>query len=98
MPLAPAITDIEQLKDRPTVADLLAWRADAVEGARFDRNELTIYIAREAIRAQSLAHAFGDHPIIFDKQDSHGIVCSWLRDARLQGRGPILSARGLNRT
>src|SRR5579859_3158183 len=50
MPLAPAITDIEQLKDRPFVADLLAWRADAVQGAKFDRNELTIYIAREAIR------------------------------------------------
>ena len=50
MPLAPAITDIEQLKDRPFVADLLSWRADAVESARFDRNELTIYIAREAIR------------------------------------------------
>src|SRR6478736_6608470 len=50
MPLAPAITDIEQLKDRPFLADLLAWRADAIESARFDRNELTIYIAREAIR------------------------------------------------
>src|SRR6478735_7770711 len=50
MPLAPPVTDIEQLKDRPFVADLLAWRASAVESARFDRNELTIYIAREAIR------------------------------------------------
>ncbi|HEX4604627.1 MAG TPA: NADH-quinone oxidoreductase subunit C, partial [Candidatus Angelobacter sp.] len=50
MPLAPTIIDIDQLKDRATVADLLAWRADAVQGARFDRNELTIYIAREAIR------------------------------------------------
>ena len=48
MPLAPAITDIEQLKDRPVVADLLAWRADAVQSAHFDRNELTIYVAREA--------------------------------------------------
>ena len=50
MPLAPAITDIEQLKDRPFVADLLAWRSDAIESARFDRDELTIYVAREAIR------------------------------------------------
>ena len=50
MPIAPAITDIEQLKDRAVLADLLAWRPDAVQGARFDRNELTIYVAREAIR------------------------------------------------
>jgi NADH-quinone oxidoreductase subunit C len=50
MPLAPAITDLEQLKDRPVVADLLAWKAGAVEGALFDRNELTVFIARESIR------------------------------------------------
>src|ERR1051325_4207208 len=50
MPLAPAVTDLEQLKDRPLIADLLTWRSDAVQGALFDRNELTIYIAREAIR------------------------------------------------
>jgi NADH-quinone oxidoreductase subunit C len=50
MPLAPAITDLEQLKDRPVLADLLSWRPDAVQRARFDRNELTIFVAREAIR------------------------------------------------
>jgi NADH-quinone oxidoreductase subunit C len=50
MPLAPAITDLEQLKDRAVVADLLAWKAAAVEGARFDRDELTVFIARESIR------------------------------------------------
>src|ERR1043166_9386600 len=50
MPLAPAVTDLEQLKNRPVVADLLAWRADTVQGTRFDRDELTIYVAREAIR------------------------------------------------
>jgi NADH-quinone oxidoreductase subunit C len=50
MPLAPAITDLEQLKDRRVLADLLSWRASAVQGARFDRNELTIFVAREAIR------------------------------------------------
>jgi len=50
MPLAPAITDLEQLKDRPLVADLLSWKADAVQKVRFDRNELTIFVAREAIR------------------------------------------------
>jgi NADH-quinone oxidoreductase subunit C len=50
MPLAPAITDLEQLKDRPELARLLAMRADAVEGAKFDRGELSIYLRRDAIR------------------------------------------------
>jgi NADH-quinone oxidoreductase subunit C len=50
MPLAPAITDLEQLKDRPAVAALLGWNASAVQDAKFDRDELTIYIARESIR------------------------------------------------
>ncbi|HKD78536.1 MAG TPA: NADH-quinone oxidoreductase subunit C [Candidatus Angelobacter sp.] len=50
MPLAPAITDLGQLKDRPLVADLLSWKADAVQRARFDRDELTIFVAREVIR------------------------------------------------
>jgi NADH-quinone oxidoreductase subunit C len=50
MPLAPAVTDLEQLKDRPFLAALLEWNAKAVEGAKFDRDELSIYIARESIR------------------------------------------------
>jgi NADH-quinone oxidoreductase subunit C len=50
MPVAPAITNLEQLKDRAIVADLLAWNAEAVQSGRFDRDELTIYIARESIR------------------------------------------------
>ena len=50
MPLAPAIIDLEQLKDRAILADLLSWNANAVQKARFDRNELTIFIARESIR------------------------------------------------
>ena len=50
MPLAPAITDLEQLKDRAVLADLLAWKDDAVQKARFDRDELTIFVARESIR------------------------------------------------
>jgi NADH-quinone oxidoreductase subunit C len=50
MPLTPAITDLDQLKDRACVADLLLWNSGAVEGARFDRDELTIFIARESIR------------------------------------------------
>ena len=50
MPLVPAVTDLEQLKDRAPLADLLSWRADAVQKARFDRDELTIFVARESIR------------------------------------------------
>jgi NADH-quinone oxidoreductase subunit C len=50
MPLDPAITDLQQLKDHPAVAALLGWNSSAVQGAKFDRNELSIYIAREFIR------------------------------------------------
>ncbi len=50
MALTPAITDIEQLKDRPALACLLAWDAKAVTGAKFDRNELTIWVERTRIR------------------------------------------------
>jgi NADH-quinone oxidoreductase subunit C len=50
MALAPAITDIDQLKDNPALAALLSWNAKAIEGAKFDRDELSIYIARENIR------------------------------------------------
>jgi NADH-quinone oxidoreductase subunit C len=48
MPLA--ITNLDQLKENPFLADLLAWNSGAVRTARFDRNELTIFIARESIR------------------------------------------------
>ena len=50
MPLSPAITDLEQLKNHPAVARLLGWNAAAVEGARFDRDELTIHLERASIR------------------------------------------------
>ena len=50
MPLAPAITDLEQLKSHPAIAKLLAWKSSAVEGVKFDREEMTIYIERSAIR------------------------------------------------
>jgi NADH-quinone oxidoreductase subunit C len=50
MALAPAITDLEQLKDRPALARLLAWNAEAVTGAKFDRDELTIWVRRESLR------------------------------------------------
>ena len=38
MALEPAITDIEQLKDRSEVAALLAMSPAAVTGAKLDRN------------------------------------------------------------
>ena len=50
MPLTPAITDLEQLKERPALSRLLAWNPDAVEAAKFDRDELTIVVKRAAIR------------------------------------------------
>jgi len=50
MPLAPAITDVEQLKNHPAVARLLDWNAAAVQGAKFDREEMTIYVDRGSIR------------------------------------------------
>ncbi len=50
MSLPPAITDLEQLKGHPAVARLLAWNASAVEGAKYDREEVTIVLERSAIR------------------------------------------------
>ena len=50
MPWEPAITDVEVLKHKPELQALLAWNSAAVEGAKFDRHELTIYIERTSIR------------------------------------------------
>ena len=50
MPWDPAVTDIAQLQDRPELARLLGWNREAVEGAKFDRNELSITVRRENIR------------------------------------------------
>ena len=55
MPLEPAITDIELLKDRPAVAKLLAWRAGALQAAKWDRNELTLWIDRHSFREACVA-------------------------------------------
>jgi hypothetical protein len=49
MALAPAISELEQLKSHPAVARLLAWNPAAVTGAKFDRDEMTIYIDRSYI-------------------------------------------------
>jgi NADH-quinone oxidoreductase subunit C len=53
MALAPAVTDIEQLKSHPAVARLVGWNPQAVEGVKFDRDEMTIYVERSAIRQAS---------------------------------------------
>jgi NADH-quinone oxidoreductase subunit C len=50
MPLPPAITDLEQLKNHPAVAKITAWNPAAVEGAKFDRDEMSIYVERSSIR------------------------------------------------
>ncbi len=50
MGLEPAITDMEELKSDPALACLLSWNAAAVEGAKQDRGQLTIYVQREQIR------------------------------------------------
>ncbi len=50
MELVPAVTDLEQLKGHPAIARLLAWNPKAVEGVKFDRDEMSIYVERSAIR------------------------------------------------
>jgi NADH-quinone oxidoreductase subunit C len=50
MAVTPAVTDLDQLRDRAALSALLAWNQSAVQGAKFDRNELSIYIARENVR------------------------------------------------
>jgi NADH-quinone oxidoreductase subunit C len=54
MPLAPAVTDLESIKGHSSLAILLAWNATAVQGAKFDRGELTIFVDRANIREACL--------------------------------------------
>jgi len=50
VPVAPAITDIQQLKDHPAVVRLSVSKSVRLEGAKFDRDEMTIYVERASIR------------------------------------------------
>lgn len=50
MAITPAITDLEQLKNHPAVARINAWNPAAVTGAKFDRDEMTIYLDRSSVR------------------------------------------------
>jgi NADH-quinone oxidoreductase subunit C len=50
MPLSPAITDIEQLKQHPAIARLLGWNAGSIQGVKYDRDEMTIYVEQSNLR------------------------------------------------
>ncbi len=50
MPITAAVTDLEELKNHPAIARLLAWNPAAVLAAKFDREEMTIVVERGSIR------------------------------------------------
>jgi NADH-quinone oxidoreductase subunit C len=60
MTLPAAITDLEQLKDRPELSQLLASLPSAVQAAKLDRGELSIYVESGAIR--DACALLRDHP------------------------------------
>jgi len=62
MPLMPAITDLDALKEYPELAAILEWNRSAVESARWDRNELTIWIHRAHIR--EACAVLQEHPVL----------------------------------
>jgi NADH-quinone oxidoreductase subunit C len=65
MALTPAVTDLEQLKSHPAVACLLAWNTAAVLGAKFDREEMTVYVDHSSIR-QACAVLKDDATCVFN--------------------------------
>jgi NADH-quinone oxidoreductase subunit C len=50
VPFASPITDVEQLKEHPAIARLRGWNSAAVEGVKFDREEMSIFVERSSIR------------------------------------------------
>ena len=50
MPLAPPITDIEQLKSHPALQRILGWKPEVITSVKFDREELTIWVDKVFIR------------------------------------------------
>jgi len=48
------ITDLEQLQEHEPLKALLEWRREAVTGAKLDRGELSIYVARDHMKATAL--------------------------------------------
>lgn len=65
MALEPAITDIEQLKDHPALACLLAWNPEAIKAAKFDRGELSVWVRPGTIRG-ACATLKNDVTVCFD--------------------------------
>jgi NADH-quinone oxidoreductase subunit C len=66
MVLAPAITDLELLKDHPALAVLLAWNKAGVEAAKFDHNEMTVWVpAGMIVQACTVLREGKDFPCNF---------------------------------
>lgn len=66
MAIAPPITDLEQLKTHPAVAVLLDWNPAAIQGVKFDRDEMTIVVDRTHIReACALLRGHTEFPFEF---------------------------------
>jgi NADH-quinone oxidoreductase subunit C len=60
MPLAPAIISIEKLQEHPAMARLQQWNPSAIEGVKFDREEMSIILERSALR--EACALLRDHP------------------------------------
>jgi NADH-quinone oxidoreductase subunit C len=44
-----ALNDLSRLKGHPAVAKLLSWDPASIQEAKFDRDEMTIYVGRSSI-------------------------------------------------
>ena len=66
MAIAPPITDLEQLKTHPALAALLDWNPAAIQGVKFDRDEMTIVVDRTHVReACALLRDHAEFPFEF---------------------------------
>ena len=66
MALAPAITDLELLKGHPALAVLLAWNRAGVEAAKFEHDEMTVWVpAGMIVQACSVLREGKDFPCNF---------------------------------
>src|SRR5437868_13381888 len=90
MPLQPTITDLEQLNSHPAIAKLLAWNPAAVEEAKFERDEISIYINRDFIRQSCVL--LRDNPECAFNFLSDVCCVDWLaQDLRFEGVYHLLS-------